>query len=143
MPGSIQFFKADIQFRFPQKSKIAEWINKVVRQSGRRVGALNFVFCTDKFLLRINKEFLKHDFYTDIITFDDSENDVVGGEIYISIDRVRNNSETLGIAFHDELRRVIIHGVLHLLGHKDKTTAQKKQMREKEEACLSLLRSST
>ena len=139
MPGAIQFFKADLAFRFSRRAIISKWISRVVKQEGGHLSNLNVIFCSDDYLLGINRQYLKHDFYTDIITFDYSSNLLVSGELYISIDRVRENAVALGVSFQQELCRVIIHGVLHLLGYKDKVAAQKKKMREKENECLQLL----
>ena len=137
---SIYFFKADIAFRFQGKSKISNWIKKVVKREGGNFVSLNVVFCSDGYLLNINRDYLKHDYLTDIITFDYSEAKKISGEIYISIDRVRDNANGLKLPFEIELRRVIIHGVLHLLGYKDKTASQKKAIRKKEDECLSLFK---
>jgi probable rRNA maturation factor len=139
MPPSIYFFKANVAFRFQEKSKIPNWIKKVVKREGGKLASLNIVFCSDKYLLNINRQFLKHDYLTDIITFD-YPGDGITGEIYISTDRVLENSKTLKVSFEQELRRVIIHGVLHLLGYKDKTVAQKKVIRKKEDDCLALFK---
>lgn len=105
---------------------------------GGQPGELNYIFCSDDYLLAINNQFLNHDTYTDIITFGLGETGDIEGEIYISVPRVRENARTAGLAFHDELDRVIIHGVLHLLGYSDKTPRRKALMRKKEDACLSL-----
>lgn len=104
---------------------------------------INVVFCSDKYLLGLNKRFLNRDYFTDIITFDTSAKGVISGEIYISIDRVIENAKNLKLSFRSELNRVIIHGILHLLGYDDSTNAQKEEMRIKEDACLSLLPSFT
>lgn len=135
---SIQFFKADVAFRFQGKSKISDWIKKVVKREGGSLTSLNIVFCSDDYLLNINRDYLNHDYLTDIITFDYSEGKKLSGEIYISIGRVRDNANGLSIPFAIELRRVMIHGVLHLLGYKDKTASQKKAIRKKEDGCLAL-----
>jgi probable rRNA maturation factor len=137
---SIQFHKSQIQFRFSGKAKITKWIEAVIKKEGRKVGSLEFIFCSDEFLLGINKQYLNHDYFTDIITFDYSEGKAIGGEIYISIDRVRDNAVTMGVTFPVELCRVVIHGVLHLLGYSDKSLAQKRKMRMKEDECLALLK---
>src|SRR5687767_7371162 len=121
MPTSVYFFKADVAFRFQGKSKISDWIKKVVKREGGRLANLNIVFCSDAYLLNINRDYLKHDYLTDIITFDYSEGKKLSGEIYISIDRVRENAKGLNLTFEIELKRVIIHGILHLLGFNDKT----------------------
>jgi len=137
---SIQFFKADVAFRFQGKSKISDWIKKVVKREGGSLICLNIVFCSDDYLLNINRDYLKHDYFTDIITFDYSEGKKLSGEIYISVDRVRENAKSLNLHFEIELKRVIIHGVLHLLGYKDKTEFQKKTIRKKEDECLALFK---
>lgn len=140
MPERILFFKADVAFRFQGKSKISDWIKKVVKREDGSLNSLNVIFCSDHYLLEINRDFLNHDYLTDIITFDYSEGRKLSGEIYISIDRVRDNAGGLNLPFEIELRRVIIHGVLHLLGYKDKTASQKKIIRMKEDECLKLLK---
>ena len=139
MHSHIQFYKSKVQFRFSNKTAIINWIGQVIRKECKKTGSINFIFCTDDFLLSINKQYLKHDFYTDIITFNYSEGKLINGEIYISIDRVRENAASLGFKFPVELSRIVIHGVLHLLGYSDNTPSQKKLMSKKEDACLSLL----
>jgi probable rRNA maturation factor len=143
MPSRIYFFKSGVRFRFKNKESISNWIKKVIRKDGKQPGEISFIFCTDKFLLDINKQYLNHDYFTDIITFDYCERDKINGEIYISIDRVRENALSMKVDFLIELNRVMIHGILHLLGYPDKKASHKKQMRKREDACLSLLRSST
>lgn len=106
------------------------------KKEGKRVESVNYIFVSDNALLEINKQFLKLDFYTDIITFDLSESAEITAEIYISVDRVRDNATLLGVSFKSELHRVIFHGALHLCGYGDKTKAQKAEMREKEDFYL-------
>ena len=108
------------------------WIQEVIRLNKHQTGHLSFVFCTDDYLLEVNKKFLNHDYYTDIITFDYSESKTVSGDLIISIDRVKENALTHQCSFNLELNRVIIHGVLHLLGFSDKTDDQISKMRELE-----------
>jgi probable rRNA maturation factor len=139
MPGAIQFFKADVAFRFSGKANISKWILKVVKQESGNIANLSVVFCSDEYLLNINRQYLKHDYYTDIITFDTSDRGSVSGELYISIDRVKDNASELDIPFERELKRVIIHGVLHLLGYKDKTTSQQKSIRKREDEALGMI----
>src|SRR5687767_5935872 len=100
MPASIYFFKSDIQFRFSRKASTIKWIEQVIKKEGKKPGSINFIFCSDSFLLGINKQYLKHDYFTDIITFDYSEGKTVAGEIYISIERVRENAG----AFHNDFQ---------------------------------------
>lgn len=138
MPA-INFFEEDVSFKFPQKTKTKAWINNTALQEGSKIQELNFIFCSDNYLKEVNVEYLQHDYFTDIITFDNSEAaGVLEGDIFISIDRVRENSQEFASSFEEELRRVIIHGVLHLLGYGDKSSAEQEQMREKENQYLSL-----
>ena len=115
------------------------WIQEVIRLNKHQTGHLSFVFCTDDYLLEVNKKFLNHDYYTDIITFDYNESNIVSGDFIISIDRVKENALIHKCTFHIELYRVIIHGVLHLLGFSDKSEIQQKEMRESEDLYLSQL----
>ena len=137
--AAVHFFNQDIDFKLSHPRKRKNWIKNTVEEEGGTLGSLNFIFCSDEHLLGINIQYLNHETYTDIITFDNSEEeDQIEGDIFISIDRVRENASKLKVAFDDELDRVMIHGVLHLLGYGDKTTRQSKLMREKEDAYLSL-----
>lgn len=139
---SIQFFSEDTPFALEQEqtSIAQDWVLTVIVSHNQQVESLNFIFCSDDYLLDINRTYLDHDYYTDIITFDNRESvsDEIESDIFISIDRIKDNAQSLGLTFDRELHRVIIHGVLHLLGWDDKTNEQKHAMREKEEACLSL-----
>ena len=137
---SVQFFTEDIAFELKEKASLSEWIKQVIKDHEHSVGEINYIFCSDDYLLQINKDHLNHDYYTDIITFDNSdESHMIETDIFISVDRVRENSSNQNVSYELELRRVMIHGILHLLGFNDKTDEQKKRMREKEDACLSLL----
>ena len=135
---SIDFLSEGIEFKPKKQNKLRNWITAVIKSERRDVSSLVYIFCQDSYLLTLNHDYLKHKTLTDIITFDYSEGGEVDGEIYISIDRVRENAVKFEKPFEEELHRVMIHGVLHILGLKDKTTAQKSAMRKKEEACLSL-----
>lgn len=115
------------------------WVISTAKNEGFSVGELSFIFCDDKYLHKINLEFLNHDTLTDIITFDYSSEDEIAGEIYISIDRVNENAKSFNQDTAQEIRRIIIHGVLHLLGYKDKSPEEKTQMTSKEDYYLSLL----
>ncbi len=134
----ISFFTEDISFNLPQKQKVREWVNKTITTEGfKRVSELNFIFCSDDYLLDINKQYLHHDTYTDIVTFDSSEDeDVIAGDIFISIDRIRDNAQKFNVSETNELHRVIIHGVLHLCGYLDKKKEDKEIMTAKENECL-------
>jgi probable rRNA maturation factor len=138
MPPAVHFFKQGTAFQLPHPRKTSAWIKKVIKSEKAVLGELNYVFCSDQYLLGINQQFLNHDTYTDIITFGMGNGERIEGEIYISIPRVRENAKAQASPFHDELDRVIIHGVLHLLGYSDKSPRKKALMRKKEDACLSL-----
>lgn len=109
------------------------WLSEAIKEEGFFVGDITYIFCSDDYLLKINQEFLEHDYYTDIITFDYTEDKFVSGDLFISVDRVVDNANAEGVPFSDELKRVCIHGVLHLMGYKDKSDVDVKEMREKEE----------
>jgi probable rRNA maturation factor len=133
----LKFFSEEISFKLPQSVKTSKWIKTISLSEGYKIGELNYIFCSDYYLLEINKQYLDHDYYTDIITFDNSEEEgKLEGDIYVSIDRVRENAAGLGVDFEVELRRVLIHGLLHLIGFEDGSDELKKQMRAKEDACL-------
>jgi len=135
----VHFFYNEVQFKLKNPRKVTNWIKRVVEKEGSSIKEINYVFCSDSYLLTLNRSFLSHNTLTDILTFDHSNDvSVLEGEIYISIERVKENAEKYDVAFEDELGRVMIHGVLHLLGYKDKKIAEKALMRKKEEACLSL-----
>ncbi len=139
MAAPVHFSYSKTTFRLSSPRATASWLQKVATSEGASITSLSYVFCTDGYLLKINQDYLQHDTLTDIITFDLSEVEgQIEGEIYISVPRVRENSRLLGVAFDDELHRVIVHGLLHLLGHSDKTSAQKAEMRKSESAYLSL-----
>ena len=134
----INFFYENID-PFNLNSKADKWIEETVQNENKQAGEINVIFCSDEHLLKMNVEHLDHDFYTDIITFDYSENKIVSGDLFISKDRVEDNSNQFKEPFEKEIHRVIIHGVLHLLGYNDKTEEEQKQMREKENYYLDRL----
>ena len=138
MDKKILFSSHRIRFRLSNQQQLRSWIESIAKKEGAALEQLSFVFCSDNYLLRINRDFLNHDYFTDIITFDLGSKKRLSGEIYISIDRVRENAETFQVPFNEELHRVIIHGVLHLLGYGDKSPQQKRRMTNKENWCLSL-----
>lgn len=136
-----------IQFNFLEsadlrdRTKLKKFLASLFKKEGKLLEELQYIFCSDDYLLKINRQYLEHDYYTDIITFDLSENgQPIHAEIYISIDRVRENAREFGSSVKNEMHRVIFHGALHLCGYKDKTPAQGKQMREMEEKYLKLYR---
>jgi probable rRNA maturation factor len=136
MPA-IRFFEEDVSYKIKNKLALRQWVAETVKAEGYKLNELSYILCSDEYLLQINRQYLNHDTYTDIITFDNSTgNKGVFGDIFISIDRIRENALKLNIAEADELHRVIIHGVLHLLGYKDKNPADKKKMTLKEDFYL-------
>lgn len=136
---AITFSNNDIKFSLKEKTRLKKWITQVVEKQKKRVGDIGYLFCDDEYILQVNREYLDHDTYTDIITFDYVESDIISGDILISIDRVGENAKSFGVDFEQELHRVIIHGVLHLLGGKDKTPAEVEAMRKKENQALKIL----
>jgi len=134
----IRFFYEEIDYKIKYPRKTTLWITESARREKRSVSDVNYVFCSDSYLLRLNQKFLGHHSLTDIITFDYSVGKKVSGEVYISLDRVKENSLKFKSTYHDELLRVMIHGILHLAGFKDKKPKELAIMRKKEEAYLSL-----
>ena len=138
--SEIHFFEEDINFNVPNHNNLTSWLSQIIRAEGYQLEELNYIFCTDNYLHQMNLTYLNHDTLTDIITFDNSESEqIIEGDIFISIERVKENSEEFEVPFETELNRVLVHGLLHLIGYKDKSVSEKALMREKEEACLSLL----
>ena len=137
--GHIDFFFEEVNIPGFSRRKVREWIIQTILAEGGSPGDLSFVFCNDEYLLKLNLEFLEHDTFTDIITFDYcEESGNVSGDIFISVERVRENASGLNLSFAEELNRVIIHGVLHLLGYQDKTPDDELLMRQKENYYLTL-----
>ena len=137
----ITFSSENIPMPVLSLPQVERWIRAVAAQYGFAVGQLNYVFCDDEKILAVNREFLQHDYYTDIITFDYSTRTRVNGDIYISLDTVASNAQMVGATFNHELHRIIIHGLLHLTGQADKTPETKAQMTAKEEDALRRLQS--
>lgn len=133
----ITFISENISMPSLNLPQVERWIRAVAAQYGFSVGDLNYIFCDDEKILAVNREFLQHDYYTDIITFDYTTRTRVNGDIYISLDTVASNAEQVGATFEQELHRIIIHGLLHLTGQADKTPETKAQMTAKEEDALS------
>ena len=133
----IHFFSEEISFNLKNKILIRKWIKQTITAEGYQLKELNFIFCNDEYLLRINQNFLQHDDYTDVITFDNSDLfKTIIGDIFISIDRIRENAKQNSVSTLNELCRVMIHGTLHLLGYKDKSKTDKTRMTNKENQCL-------
>ncbi|GHT21488.1 endoribonuclease YbeY [Bacteroidia bacterium] len=136
---AIRFFSDGVSFELRNKRKTAQWLQTVIAREGKRTGTLSYVFVSDAQILQLNRQFLNHNYYTDIITFDEVESDTISGEMYISIDTVRTNAAIYQTAFDNELFRVMAHGALHLCGYNDKTEAEQALMREMEDKSLQLL----
>lgn len=137
---SIDFSSEEVEFELKNEQAVAEWLEKIIEQTGNSLRLLNFIFCSDEYLHRLNVEYLDHDTLTDIITFPYAEPPNIEGDIFISIDRVRDNANDFNVTFEQELRRVMAHGVLHLCGYGDKTPDEQATIRQKEEEALKLWR---
>lgn len=138
---AINFFIEDIDFKIKDKKIIRDWIKCVAKLEGKRIGDINYIFGSDEYVKEINVNYLKHDYYTDIVTFNYNESDCLNSDVYISIDRVKDNAKSFASSFDDEFYRVVIHGILHLLGYQDKDFNDQKVMRKKEEECINFLKS--
>jgi rRNA maturation RNase YbeY len=135
--SKVCFFFEYKKFNLENRDRLKVFITSIFRKEKKKLFSISYIFCSDKKLLEINRQFLKHDYYTDIITFELSGSNSVQAEIYISVERVKENAKTLGVSFKSELHRVIFHGILHLCGYWDKKKSQKRGMREKEDFYLS------
>lgn len=136
---AINFFSEEVPFSLKEKRKRKIWLKQIAETENHKISELNYVFCSDEYLLGINIEYLNHDTYTDIITFDNSEEEgIIEGDIFISIERVKENSVSLKVTEEKELSRVISHGLYHLLGYKDKSKSEASLMRSKEEFAINL-----
>ena len=128
----ISYYFEDTDFLFKGKTRNNKWLKLVAESEIRRIGHISIIFCSDNYILDVNQKYLQHDYFTDIITFDYCEGDRLSGDLFISIDSVRENSIEYGTEFEDELNRVIVHGILHLIGYDDHTEEEQKTMRSKE-----------
>lgn len=135
---SVRFAAQSGDFEVPEAQKVKKWVAEVVKRRDRQVGNINYLFCDDEYLLQVNMQYLQHDTYTDIITFDYVAGGLISGDIMISTERVRENAAKYGVPFERELHRVIIHGVLHLLGQGDKSDDEAREMRRQEDEALAL-----
>jgi rRNA maturation RNase YbeY len=137
---TINFFTENIRYNLRDKTVLRRWLSKCAASEKKRIGELNYVFCTDPYLRKMNKKYLGHDYFTDIITFPSNTDNgkTLGGDIFISIPRIRINAKAYGVTFSDELKRVLAHGLLHLCGYNDHTDDEIKVMRKKEDRCLAL-----
>ncbi|MFY9152230.1 MAG: rRNA maturation RNase YbeY [Prolixibacteraceae bacterium] len=139
---SIKYFTEDVQPPKIGRREASNWIKNVIASEGFSLGDVSFIFCSDDYLLDVNRNFLDHDYYTDIITFDYVEGKIISGDIFISLDRVKDNSAEFKTSLENEIHRILIHGILHLLGYKDKSKKDKLIMTEKENLCLKVLNDS-
>lgn len=135
---AIRFSTQSGDFELKEPEKVKQWIAAVIQRRGKAIGNVNYLFCDDEYLLDVNQRYLNHDTFTDIITFDYVAGGLISGDILISTERVGENAEKFGVPFEHELHRVVIHGVLHLLGQGDKSDAEATEMRRQEEEALAL-----
>ena len=135
----IQYIAENIKMPVLDKQKLNRWIKEVAADYNKKVGYIAYLFCNDERILEVNKQYLDHDYFTDIITFDYSERNIISGDIFISLETVESNAKDFGVSFQDELHRIIIHGILHLCGNDDKTPELRKEMTTKENNALSKL----
>lgn len=133
-------FSLETKYNLKSRTLIKKWLKQIIENKGYKLGTLSYILCDDDYLLEINKQYLQHEFYTDIITFDYVENGVINGDIFISVDRVKENATSFGVSEREELMRVFAHGVLHLSGLKDATFEEASQMRKAENESLELLK---
>ena len=133
---AIRFFSDGVSFQLERKRKISHWLKQVAAKEGKKTGHLHYVFVSDETILDINRKYLQHDDYTDIITFDNSIGDTISGEMYISIDTVQSNAKDYQVDFRNELLRVMVHGVLHLCGYKDATSEEQQEIHAAEDKYL-------
>ncbi len=139
MDKTIFFHTEEISFIIKNKKGLRSWLIELAETEQKIIGELNYIFCSDEYLLKVNKDHLDHDYYTDVITFDYCENDIISGDIFISVDRIKDNANTFNKTISNELNRVMAHGLLHLMGYKDKSEEDEKEMREMEEFSLNIL----
>lgn len=136
----IYYNSEDTKLPKIQKRKISQWIKSVVKKHNYKVGDISYIFCSDEVILRVNREYLQHDYYTDIITFDYTEGNRISGDLFISLDTVKTNAEKFGTPYEEELHRVIIHGILHLCGIDDKGPGEREVMEQNENDALEMLK---
>jgi len=136
--ASVTFVSEQISFECEQQELLTDWLVTVCANENKELTELTYIFCSDEYLLGVNRKFLQHDYYTDVITFDYSENNIISGDVFISVDRVKENAQTADNQFIDELHRVMVHGLLHLIGYQDKEHKEKTRMTSLEDIYLSL-----
>ena len=133
-------FNYETEFTLENETLFSDWISRVILSENKKEGDINYVFCDDEYILEINKQYLDHDYYTDIISFDYSVGNELHGDVFVSIDRVKENATDFDVTFDDELKRVIIHGILHYIGYKDKSEEEELLMRQKENEKIAMFR---
>lgn len=136
---AIGFYTEDVEFPVIRQEAVSMWIKAVAETYGKKVGRISYIFCSDEKILEVNRQYLQHDYYTDIITFDYTEGNKISGDLFISLDTVRTNAEAFHTSYHEELHRTIIHGVLHLCGINDKGPGEREIMEENENRALAML----
>ncbi|MGK6343384.1 rRNA maturation RNase YbeY [Chryseobacterium sp. DT-3] len=136
----IQFFYENLQESV--SADYQKWLEDIILSEGKKTGEINYIFCDDEYLLKINQDYLQHDYYTDIITFDYVKGKTISGEIFVSLQRISDNASTLSRDYEEELKRVLAHGILHLAGYKDKTEEEEKEMRRMEDLYLAKFKES-
>lgn len=135
---AIHYLEEDRKEKSFNRSAIKKWLMEVIRSEGKKAGVINYIFCSDEFLVDINIQFLKRDYFTDVISFDYTKNDVISGDIMISVDRVKENASTLGVTYLEELKRIMVHGLLHLIGYDDSTKELRSGMSSREDLYLGM-----
>lgn len=135
----IEYFAEDVGMPDFNQTDVNDWISTIIENHGKELGELSVIFCSDDYILKVNREYLNHDYFTDIITFDYCEESLINGDLFISLDTVKDNSNDFNTGYDNELMRVVIHGVLHLIGFKDKTDEDQAEMTNQENMSLSLL----
>ena len=137
------YFYTEGSVEFPaffSEKQAGAWLEAIAAHYGKRLGDLNYIFCDDEYILSVNRQYLQHDYYTDVITFDYSHGNILSGDVFISLDTVRSNADLFAVTYEEEFHRVLCHAVLHLIGFKDKTEPDSAQMRQNENICLDLLK---
>ena len=139
--SELSFFNEECEIpAFFSEEKVKRWLEAVAEKHACTIGTISFIFCNDDYILDINQKYLNHDYYTDVITFDYREENTLSGDVFISLDTVQSNADDFNTTFEEELHRVIVHSVLHLIGFKDKSEDEERVMRESENKCLDLLK---
>lgn len=136
---AVSYYAEEVKFPALRKRVTTAWIRSVAAVYGKKVGDVSYIFCSDEKILEVNKEYLQHDYYTDIISFDYTEGKVISGDLFISLDTVKSNAEQFGVDYNEELHRIIIHGILHLCGINDKAEGEREIMTQKENEALALM----